>query len=129
MQQKGYNDKNIIVKLLKKDLQKEFGKNAKFNIRSKYNFNTEIHVAVKELNEKYFMNEEEFDNSLKWLKPENPLKYGNLVHQKNNHDYITVKNEVKNKIQNILNNYNYDIYDVNNCNYLTFINGHKIKVL
>ena len=120
-----------IAKEIRKNLKAEFGKTIKFSVRCRdYNALT---VNVKKANENLFMSAEEFEKSHSRYKMTNPAIYENLKYRFDRRDYIALKEDVYEKIVEIVNEYNFDnsdpYTDYCDVNYFTNIGGNEIEVI
>ena len=127
--EQGYYSMTVkeIASLIRKDLKAEFGKTAKFGVRSGISgYTQKITVTVKALDEKHFKTIEEFENENMTVKLSNPQLYESLLNQFNNKRLNSIKNDVYEQIEAIVDKYNYndsDVYtDYFDYNYLSFIN-------
>lgn len=135
-QEKGYTqlDKNEIAKRIRKDLKTEFGKTAKFSVRSRYcGYIQSIDITIKQIDKTYFKSEEEFEEEHMTLKLTDPRLYESLHEDYENHDYNGIKNEIFKKIESIADKYNYDDSDIMtdyfDQNYYTSVTGSKIELI
>lgn len=120
-----------IAKIVRKNLKAEFGKNAKFSVRCRgYNA---LSVEVKKASADLFMTLEEFEDGHSRYKLQNPAIYENLKYRFERRDYIALKEDVYEKIVEIVNEYNFDnsdpYTDYCDVNYFTNIGGVEIEVI
>lgn len=120
-----------IAKAIRKNLKSEFGKNAKFSVRCRgYNA---LSVDVKKANADLFMTLEEFEESHSRYRMTNPAIYENLKYRFERRDYIALKEDVYERIVEIVNEYNFDnsdpYTDYCDVNYFTNIGGTEIEVI
>lgn len=124
-----------IAKAVRKDLKKEFGKNIKFSVRSqKFSGGTSLSVQIKKCAIDFIKSEAEFDEEHLDYRLQNPDLYKNLKLRYHKNDIIAVKDEVKEKIDNIVNFYNFDesepMYDYFCVNfYYHGVGGNNIEVI
>ena len=120
-----------IAKAIRKNLKSEFGKDAKFSVRCRgYNA---LSVEVKKATADLFMTLEEFEESHSRYRMTNPAIYENLKYRFERRDYIALKENVYEKIVEIVNEYNFDnsdpYTDYCDVNYYTNIGGTEIEVI
>ena len=124
-----------IAKKIRANLKKEFGKTIKFSVRKKYEGS--IYVEIKSCDKKYRMTKEEFlhqnrnyKNSFETIDEYNKT-YGEYF--KDCFDYHTIKKEVRDKIDEIANEYNFDnsniMTDYFDYNYFCNIGGYDIEFI
>ena len=124
-----------IAKAVRKDLKAEFGKDIKFSVRSqKFSGGTSLTVEIKKCILDFIKDEEAFDEEYLNYKLENPSLFKNLKYRYHNNDIIAVKDEIKERIDNIVNFYNFDESDIMTdyfCVnfYYHGVNGRNIEVI
>ena len=124
-----------IAKAVRKDLKAEFGKNIKFSVRSqKFSGGTSLTVKIKKCAIDFIKSEEEFDEEHMDFRLQNPDVYKNLKRRYHRNDIIAVKDEVKERIDGIVNFYNFDesepMYDYFCVNfYYHGVGGSDIEVI
>jgi len=124
-----------IAKAVRKDLKKEFGKDIKFSVRSqRFAGGSSLTVQIKKCAVDYIKSEEEFDEEYMNFKLENPDVYKNLKLRYHRNDIIAVKDDIKERIDNIVNYYNFDesepMYDYFCVNfYYHGVSGRNIEVI
>ncbi len=120
-----------IAKEIRKNLKAEFGKNAKFSVRCRgYNALT---VDVKKATPEMFMTVDEFEESHSRYKMTNPAIYENLKYRFDRRDYVALKDEVYERIVEIVNEFNFDnsdpYTDYVDVNYYSHVGGNEIEVI
>lgn len=120
-----------IAKEIRKNLRNEFGKSIKFSVRCR-DYNVLI-VNVKKATPEMFMSVAEFEESHSRYKMTNPAIYENLKYRFDRRDYVALKEDVYDKIVEIVNEYNFDnsdpYTDYFDVNYYTNIGGNEIEVI
>ena len=101
-----------IAKAVRKDIKETFGKNIKCSVRSKkFAGGTSLTVEIKKCSLDLIKSEEEFDEEHMDLRLQNPDVYKRVKLRYHRNDIIAVKDEVTEKINDIVNFYNFDESD------------------
>lgn len=134
-QEKINMDIKDIAKAIRKDLKKEFGKDIKFSVRiSRFAGGQSLSVNIKQCSEKFFRSEADFEREYMEEKLTMPSVYENIKKRFDRRDAFAVKKEVRQKVDDIVNFYNYDesepMYDYFNVNfYYSGVDGDNIEVI
>lgn len=129
-----YIETTELARLIRKALKSEFGNTIKFSVRKKsFSGGRSISVTVKKADKKYFKTIEEFEAEYADFKLEHPQTYENIKSRFLRHDYFALNEQIMEKIDSIVNQWNWRISDpyadFDDVNYYTDIGGYKIELI
>ena len=120
-----------INKMIRKALKDEFGKKMKFSVR-KTGWNS-IRIEVKKADATFFMTREEFEEENSYSRVNFSWNWENMVHRFERNDYIALKPEIREKIETIANQWNFDNSDIMtdyfDVNYYLNVTGEEIELI
>jgi len=124
-----------IAKAVRKDIKKEFGKDIKCSVRSnRFAGGCSLSIEIKKCSSNLIKDEKDFDDEYINYKLTNPDLFKNLKKRYYRNEMIAIKNEVTEKINDIVNYYHYDesepMFDYYCVNfYYTGVDGYNIEVI